>query len=245
MIAYASEVAAPGLAVLVQPMVDAVAAGVAFTADPVTGDRGVVVIDAVRGLGEQLVSGAVTPDRWAVRAEARRLPSAPGRTPAIDATTACAIAALARRTEQLLGVPQDVEWALSGDGALVVLQARPVSTLPDEPVALVALPVEPPEGYWVREASHAPLPWTTFTHAVFEARNRGIRQMCTELGLLFETVEMRNIGGWEYLRIVPLGGKEPPPLPSWAARSLSASCLHCVDASAAASRRSAATFPVR
>ncbi|MDQ4032032.1 MAG: PEP-utilizing enzyme [Actinomycetota bacterium] len=216
-IAYTGEVAAPGLAVLVQPMVAAVAAGVAFTADPVTGDRGVVVIDAVRGLGEQLVSGAVTPDRWEVRAEARRLPTAPGGTPTIDAATACAIAALARRTEDLLGVPQDVEWALSGNGTLVLLQARPVTTLAGEPVPLIPLPVEPPEGYWVREASHAPLPWTAFTHAVFEARNRGIRQMCTELGLLFETVEMRNIGGWEYLRIVPLGGKEPPPLPSWTA----------------------------
>lgn len=57
-IAYAGVVAKPGLAVLVQPMVAAVAAGVAFTADPVTGERGVVVIDAARGLGEQVVSGA-------------------------------------------------------------------------------------------------------------------------------------------------------------------------------------------
>ncbi|MDQ4021753.1 MAG: PEP-utilizing enzyme [Actinomycetota bacterium] len=216
-IAYTGEVAVPDLAVLVQPMVDAVAAGVAFTADPVTGDRGVVVIDAVRGLGEQLVSGAVTPDRWEVRTEARRLHTAPGTTSVIDAATACAIATLARRTEERLGGPQDMEWALSGDGTLVVLQARPVTTLGGEPVPLIPLPVEPPEGYWVREASHAPLPWTPFTHAVFESRNRGIRQMCAELGLLFETVEFHNIGGWEYLRIVPLGGKEPPRLPSWAA----------------------------
>lgn len=81
----------------------------------------------------------------------------------------------------------------------------------------VPLAVQPPEGFWVREVSHAPLPWTPFTHAVFEARTRAITQMCSELGFLVETVEFRDIGGWEYMRIVPLGGKEPPALPAWVA----------------------------
>ncbi len=216
-IEYAGGTKQGGLAVLVQPMVAAVAAGVAFTADPMTGERGVVVIDAARGLGEQLVSGAVTPERWEVRGEAHRLSGPTSATPAIDATTADAIAALARRTEELLGGPQDVEWAVTGDGTLVLLQARPITTLPDEPVQLIPLPVEPPEGFWARETSHSPLPWTPFTHAVFEARTRGLRNMCSELGLLVETVEFRDIGGWEYIRIVPLGGKELPPLPAWAA----------------------------
>jgi rifampicin phosphotransferase len=57
----------PRLAVLVQPMVAATAAGVAFTADPVTGERNCIVIDAVAGIGERFASGAVTPDRWIVR----------------------------------------------------------------------------------------------------------------------------------------------------------------------------------
>ena len=60
----------PRLAVLIQPMVAATAAGVAFTADPVTGERGCVVIDAVAGIGERLASGAATPDRWVVRGDA-------------------------------------------------------------------------------------------------------------------------------------------------------------------------------
>jgi rifampicin phosphotransferase len=60
----------PRLAVLVQPMVVATAAGVAFTADPVTGERGCVVIDAVAGIGDRLASGAATPDRWIVRGDA-------------------------------------------------------------------------------------------------------------------------------------------------------------------------------
>jgi pyruvate,water dikinase len=69
--------AGPGtaMAVLVQSMVDADAAGVAFTADPVTEDRSVAVITVVRGLGEALVGGEAVGDEWLVRgdhAECRR-----------------------------------------------------------------------------------------------------------------------------------------------------------------------------
>ena len=67
------------MAVLVQPMVDARAAGVAFTADPVTGARGVAVVEAVTGVGEQLGSGEVTPDEWEVSGgSARRRSTGPG-----------------------------------------------------------------------------------------------------------------------------------------------------------------------
>src|SRR4051794_15750182 len=63
---YARAGASAGPAVLRQPMVDADAAGVAFTADPVTGARDRVVIDAVPGVADQLVSGAAAPQRWVV-----------------------------------------------------------------------------------------------------------------------------------------------------------------------------------
>ena len=212
--AYAGPGAAPAIAVLVQPMVPATAAGVAFTADPVTGDRDVVVIDAVRGVGERLVSGAVTPERWEVRGGPRRR-SADGDA-VIGAATATAVADLARRAEQVLGRPQDVEWAATADGGVRILQSRPITTLAGRTATPVPVPVEPPEGSWTREYSHAPLPWTPFTRVVFEPRKRALEQMCTELGLLFQRIDFRDIGGWEYLRIVPLGGKEPPPLPAWA-----------------------------
>ncbi len=55
------------VAVIVQEMVDADAAGVAFSADPRTGERGVAIVEAVRGLGDQLVSGATDPEAWRVR----------------------------------------------------------------------------------------------------------------------------------------------------------------------------------
>ena len=82
-------------------------------------------------------------------------------------------------------------------------------------VVPVPVPTVPPPGFWTREASHAPQPRTPFTAGMLIFRDRGIRQMCDELGLLFETLDVRSIGGWEYVRIVPLGGKQPPPLPGW------------------------------
>jgi phosphohistidine swiveling domain-containing protein len=199
----------PRLAVLVQPMVAASAAGVAFTADPVTGERGWVLIDAVVGLGDRLVSGAVTPDRWTVRGDDVRQHS-PDEA-AIDEPRARSIAELARRVEAELGGPQDIEWALVDD-EVILLQARPVTALPVEPVPI---PVEVPPGYWMREASHAPLPYRPFSRAWADMPNAPGRRMATELGLLFDAVELQQIGGWEYLRIVPLGGKEPPRLPGW------------------------------
>jgi rifampicin phosphotransferase len=132
----------PRMAVLVQAMVEAEAAGVAFTADPLTGERGDVVVAAVRGLGEGLVSGENTGDEWAVRGtESTRRRS---REDAICAEQAVEIAGLARRAEGYFGTPQDVEWAISG-GEIWMLQARPMTALPE------AVSWQPPSpGYWMR-----------------------------------------------------------------------------------------------
>jgi pyruvate,water dikinase len=202
----------PRLAVLVQPMVAAKAAGVAFTADPVTGERGCVVIDAVVGIGERLVSGAVTPDRWVIRGDEAHQHSAEEQ--AIDAPHARSIADLARRVEAELGGPQDIEWALVDD-EVTLLQARPVTALPIKPVPI---PIEVPPGYWMRQTSHAPLPVSPFSAAaLLDPLNSSIRHGAAELGWLFDGLEMRTIGGWEYMRVVPLGGREPPRLPGWLA----------------------------
>jgi rifampicin phosphotransferase len=201
------------MAVLVQPMVAAEAAGVAFSADPVTGDRGTAVVSAVRGLGDRLVAGAASPDEWVVRGRAATRRTAPEG--AIDAEVAARVAALARRVEARLGAPQDIEWALAG-GELVLLQARPVTALPDQAPEPVPVPVEVPPGFWEREASHAPKPWTpmSLSVALDELRNRAVRRGFAEFGLLAETLEFRQIGGWEYTRLVPLGGKDRPAPPA-------------------------------
>jgi phosphohistidine swiveling domain-containing protein len=115
--------AAEGPAVIVQRMIDPAAAGVAFSADPVSGRRGVVVISAVSGLGEALVSGEVDGESWAVEAAA----TGPDRPEVLNADEAMRIADLARRAEAAFGVPQDIEWAIDGDG-LHILQSRPITT---------------------------------------------------------------------------------------------------------------------
>lgn len=132
----------PGFAVLVQRMVRADAAGVAFTANPVTGDRDEVAISAVCGLGERLASGEAIPGEWVVRgdeADCRR--TAEG---ALTARQARDVAAHARRIADHFGGPQDVEWAIAGE-QLFVLQARPMTALP-EPVIWET----PLAGGWLR-----------------------------------------------------------------------------------------------
>jgi pyruvate,water dikinase len=147
------------LAVVVQRMVDADTAGVLFTANPVTGRRREAVIDANPGLGEAVVSGAVNPDHFVVdsltgRITERRIGdrklvirSIPGGgTEWLAATSsetaggtgggAClddsqirALAVLGQRVEEHYGAPQDIEWAIDGDGKLWLTQARPITTL--------------------------------------------------------------------------------------------------------------------
>ncbi|TNB76271.1 phosphoenolpyruvate synthase [Arthrobacter sp. BB-1] len=141
------------LAVVVQRMVDAQAAGVMFTANPLTGRRREAVIDAAPGLGEAVVSGAVNPDHFVVDTEKSRvlerrlgdkrvivrpLPGGgtevrdmPGQANASSLTDGQAIglAALGMRAERHFGAPQDAEWAIDARGALWLTQSRPITTL--------------------------------------------------------------------------------------------------------------------
>ncbi|MBQ1047376.1 phosphoenolpyruvate synthase [Micromonospora sp. C51] len=139
------------MAVVVQRMVFPDAAGVLFTADPVTGNRKVSSVDASYGLGEALVSGLVNPDVFTVRdgeivgravATKQRalhaLPDGGTREQAIDPqrreqptltdTQVVRLAQLGRRIEAHFGCPQDIEWCLVGD-AFQIVQSRPITTL--------------------------------------------------------------------------------------------------------------------
>lgn len=115
------------MAVVVQRMVDADCAGVAFSADPLTGDASRVVVEVVRGDGEALVSGEAEADRFVFARETMELLESthPGEA-ACAPETARAVAEAAVRCETLFGRPQDIEFAVQGK-ELWLLQSRAIT----------------------------------------------------------------------------------------------------------------------
>ncbi|MFI8003466.1 rifamycin-inactivating phosphotransferase [Streptomyces sp. NPDC086010] len=139
------------MAVVVQRMVFPEAAGIMFTADPVSGNRKVATVDAGFGLGEALVSGLVNPDVFRIRegevvdrvvaAKQRAVVAVPGGgtkevtvapeeqgQPALTDAQAVRLVELGRRVERHFARPQDIEWCLS-DGDFHIVQSRPITTL--------------------------------------------------------------------------------------------------------------------
>lgn len=112
------------MAVVVQAQLDPTAAGVMFTADPVTGHRRTTVIEAVAGLAAALVEGHADPDR--VTLVDGQVVERTGTLPTDD--QAIALADIGRRVAAELGHPQDIEWCLV-DGRVQLVQARPITTL--------------------------------------------------------------------------------------------------------------------
>ena len=144
------------MAVIVQSLVDAEASGVLFTADPISGARGSIVIESCFGLGEALVSGKVTPDRFVVVRNKLKLwsrttsekkierklagdgtvkehivPKERSNTPTLDKRQIRRLAKLALRVESEFGSPQDIEWAMCKK-KIFLLQSRPITALPPE-----------------------------------------------------------------------------------------------------------------
>src|SRR3989475_2218611 len=115
------------LAVVVQRMIDADSAGVLFTADPITGRRQRAAIEAVRGLGEQLVSGAVNPDHFIVNTRSAQLLERRGGI--LTDTQLRDLAAVGARIEEHFGRPQDIEWSIDKEGKLWIVQSRDITTL--------------------------------------------------------------------------------------------------------------------
>lgn len=144
------------MAVVVQQMVRSEVSGVAFTANPVTGERDVVVIESSFGMGAAIVDGRVTPDRYLLARDgglslrerriaqkrfmvptrlpeggAERLEAVPHerqRRETLTPEQAREVARWALRCEEHFGAPQDIEWAIA-DGRFHLLQSRPITTL--------------------------------------------------------------------------------------------------------------------
>ncbi|RYD44339.1 MAG: phosphoenolpyruvate synthase, partial [Verrucomicrobiaceae bacterium] len=113
--------------VLVQRMIVPRCAGVAFSADPVSGNRNAAVVSAVAGTGEKLVSGEVDGEDWRV-GRFNEIVERPA-TSLLSEADAILVAGLARECESASGRPQDIEWAIDQGGKLWLLQSRPITTL--------------------------------------------------------------------------------------------------------------------
>lgn len=193
------------VAILVMPLLDPSHAGVAFSADPTTGDRDIVRLAATTGLADQLVQGEVVGIDVTVRGAAIN-----GDLAGFPPADALAVADLARRVEQHLGAPQDIEWAIE-DGRLWLLQARPITVLPIEP--------DLPQGNnWQKDVAHYPEPLTAFGWSVMASTEDDIAAVFDEVGMLIRGVENEFVGGEIYSRVRPAFGSAnaaapPPPAP--------------------------------
>jgi pyruvate,water dikinase len=192
------------MAVLVQQMVEAEAAGVAFSANPLTGNRGEVRVSATRGLGDKLVSGVIDADEWIVTNEHATAIAQPQKS--IGPELAQRVAALARKAEGARRAPQDIEWAVAGD-RLWLLQSRPITALP------IAPEIEAPNGSWQKDALHFAEPLSPFAASLMrDGADQFLDVAIATWGLLPDSMEIRVIGHEPYLHVEPDdGGKNPPP----------------------------------
>jgi pyruvate,water dikinase len=216
------------MAVIVQEMVPAEIAGVLFTANPATGNRGEMIVEATFGLGEALVGGEVTPESYVID---RQSLTATSFTPGVFDGGAIApesvdgrvrgeraladpllreLAQLGLRVEQHFdGTPQDIEWAIS-DGKLWLLQARPITNLPPEPERDELWQSPVPGATWVRRqvVEHMPEPLSPLFEDLYltqglEQSIRGLGEAMGFAGLLdrmFDRPFFTTVNGYGYSR---------------------------------------------
>jgi phosphoenolpyruvate synthase/pyruvate phosphate dikinase len=158
------------LAVVVQVLINAEAAGIMFTANPLNGDRDQAVINAAWGLGEAIVGGAVTPDTLTVSkpngslirretagkqvmtvrtesgTEEQPVPDSLKNVPVLSDEQAAKLAHYGSQIEELYGMPMDIEWTLA-DGNFSIVQARPVTAMPEAPLDWL---LPDPKGVYMR-----------------------------------------------------------------------------------------------
>ena len=153
--------------VVVQRMVDARAAGVVFTANPVTARRDQIVIDAVAGLGEALVSGQATPDHWIVTPDGRVVErELQGDKPVISDDELRAVLQGALEVARRERRPTDLEWAIDEGGQLHWLQARPITGLPADPNEFDSIPIDGHVYTWCNIGEMMPGAVAPLTHCV-------------------------------------------------------------------------------
>lgn len=124
------ELSARPPAVLVQLMVDAQVAGVAFGANPVSGSRSEYIVSAVSGLAEQLVSGMVNGDSYTLAKDGHVLEQQLlGPKPLLEAQQLHQLCETLTLCQEQFSAPQDIEWAINPSGTIYLLQSRPITSL--------------------------------------------------------------------------------------------------------------------
>jgi len=116
------------MAVVVQKMVDPEKSGVIFTVDPVRRRRDRMIVEAVRGVGEQVVSGEVTPDHYSLDRKGKLKREKLVGDRVLSDGELQRLGDLGRQLEERHGVAQDIEWAMVGE-EIYLLQSRPVTTM--------------------------------------------------------------------------------------------------------------------
>ncbi|MBK6769191.1 MAG: phosphoenolpyruvate synthase [Ardenticatenales bacterium] len=214
------------LAVVVQRLVPADVAGILFTANPMSGVRDEVVINAAWGLGEAIVGGHVTPDTFrvdkatgtirsadvmdkvvqTVRTDGgtREVPlSASLRTaPTLSPAHIAELTRLGSEIEELYGHPVDMEWAIA-NGSIAVVQARPITALPD-PIVELDWTTPNPTGRYARSSVIELLPEPLsplFETLALPRWNRAMAALMEEIGLarvMKQLTDLTTINGFAY-----------------------------------------------
>jgi pyruvate,water dikinase len=210
------------MAVVVQAMIPAEVSGVLFTANPVSGARDELVINAGAGLGEAIVGGTVTPDTFVVARESLQTTSftpgqrdatvhpAPAAPPMLSDARVRELSELASRIErQFAGAPQDIEWALA-DGQFWILQSRPITTLPPAPLHDVRWESPIPGATWVRRqvVEHMPEPLSPLFEELY--LDQGLARSIEDVGRVMGYAEgfgevypppfFTTVNGYAYMR---------------------------------------------
>ena len=185
------------MAVLIQRVIDADAAGVAFTANPTTGDRDQVIVSAVRGMGERLVSGEAMPDEWTVRGDDVECVDAPEK-----AVNGDAVRAVAERRAR------SASWAcrkMSGRSRT----ANCGCCKRDRSRRFLN------HRCWTSPRVSGRRTMSIIQRSAHRRLELGMPAMIEEFGLPFDGMYQRSFGGEAYTRIIPPGGKERTPPPWW------------------------------
>ncbi len=195
------------LAVVVQLLVNAEVAGILFTANPISGVRDHSLINAAWGLGDAVVGGRVTPDEYVVdkargciiskkiaekevmtvridgTTEDRQVSKNLRKAPALQDEDLIALSNMGAEIENLYGGPMDIEWTLA-DGSLSIVQARPITALPEPGTAPTDWPIPDPKGRYLRASIVDMMPdplSPLFSTMGIPSYNKAIIQMMVDL----------------------------------------------------------------